>query len=147
MNTKDKRVNKRTPDRVDEHIAYRIRMRRKQLGVPQTALAEKLGVAFQQVQKYEKGTNRVGAGRLYEIAQALDVPVQYFFDGLADNNASQIGASDGPSRPILPAKEIEKAVAAYGSIPDKALRESFLALMKSLPPWIKKTSPARASLR
>lgn len=74
----------RTPDLVDLHVGGRVRMRRKMLGVSQEHLAAALKLTFQQVQKYERGTNRVSASKLYEIARTLQVPVSYFFDGLAD---------------------------------------------------------------
>ena len=73
---------------LDTYIGARLRMRRLMLGMSQEALGEKLSLTFQQIQKYEKGTNRVSASRLYELAQALDVPVRYFFDGIsADDEA------------------------------------------------------------
>ena len=74
----------RGPNPVDLHVGARIRMRRKLLGVSQERLAEQLGLTFQQVQKYERGANRVSASKLYEIARALQTSVAYFFDGLAD---------------------------------------------------------------
>lgn len=74
----------RFPNPVDLHVGARIRMRRKVLGVSQEKLAEELGLTFQQVQKYERGANRVSASKLYEIARALSAPVAYFFEGLTD---------------------------------------------------------------
>ena len=74
----------RGPNPVDLHVGARIRMRRKLLGVSQEKLADQLGLTFQQVQKYERGANRVSASKLYEIARALQTSVAYFFDGLAD---------------------------------------------------------------
>ncbi len=70
---------------IDAHIGARLRLRRLMLGMSQEALGERLSLTFQQVQKYEKGTNRIVASRLYELARVLDVPVQYFFDGLEDD--------------------------------------------------------------
>jgi transcriptional regulator with XRE-family HTH domain len=70
------------PQPVDRHVAARIRARRLELGMVQEALGEALGVTFQQVQKYEKGTNRISAGRLFEIANLFEVEVSYFFEGL-----------------------------------------------------------------
>jgi transcriptional regulator with XRE-family HTH domain len=70
------------PHPVDRHVGLRIRVRRRQVGVSQEKLAEALNLTFQQVQKYEKGTNRVSASKLYEIAASLTVPVTYFFEGL-----------------------------------------------------------------
>ena len=76
MDTKSKK-----PNPIDIEVGGRIRMRRTLLGLSQSALAERLGITFQQVQKYEKGTNRVGASRIQAIAQILDVPVSFFFGG------------------------------------------------------------------
>lgn len=69
---------------LDEYIGARMRLRRLLLGMSQDTLAEKLSVSFQQVQKYEKGVNRISAARLFELARALDVQVQYFYEGLDD---------------------------------------------------------------
>ena len=74
----------RSPNPVDLHVGARIRMRRKILGVSQERLADDLGLTFQQVQKYERGANRVSASKLYEIAKSLQSSVSYFFEGLAD---------------------------------------------------------------
>lgn len=72
----------RAPDPIDVHVASRLRMRRMMLGVSQEALAARIGVTFQQIQKYEKGQNRVGASRLYQLSEALGVPVGHFYEGL-----------------------------------------------------------------
>lgn len=76
----------RHPNPVDLHVGARIRMRRKILGVSQERLADDLGLTFQQIQKYERGANRVSASKLYEIAKSLQSPVGYFFEGLVDAN-------------------------------------------------------------
>ena len=77
-------IDSRSANPVDLHVGARIRMRRRLQGVSQEKLAEALGLTFQQVQKYERGANRVSASKLYEIAAMLKAPVAYFFDGLAD---------------------------------------------------------------
>src|SRR5262245_52154816 len=82
------------PDPVDVEVGQRIRIQRLQSGLSQTSLAEQLGVTFQQVQKYEKGVNRVGAGRLTKIAKVLDVPVSSFF-GAHDTSSVEIGRTAG----------------------------------------------------
>ena len=74
----------KTPNPVDLYVGGRIRLRRRTLGVSQERLAEDLGLTFQQVQKYERGANRVSASKLYEIARSLSVPVAFFFEGLTD---------------------------------------------------------------
>lgn len=72
----------RGPDQIDVHVGSRLRLRRVMLNMSQTQLADQLGVSFQQVQKYERGTNRMGASRLFQVATALAVPVTYFYEGL-----------------------------------------------------------------
>ena len=72
------------PNLVDRHVGRRMRWRRRELKLSQERLGQELGLTFQQVQKYERGVNRVSAGRLYEISQVMDVPVSYFFDGIAE---------------------------------------------------------------
>src|SRR5712691_8125459 len=67
---------------IDRHVGNRVRMRRLMLGMSQTTLGDRLGITFQQVQKYEKGTNRIGASRLQHVSQILQVPVSFFFEGL-----------------------------------------------------------------
>ncbi len=74
----------RSPNPIDIHVGRRVRQRRKTLGVTQERLAEDLGLTFQQVQKYERGANRVSASKLYEIARSLRTSIGYFFEGLAD---------------------------------------------------------------
>ncbi|HEY5411985.1 MAG TPA: helix-turn-helix transcriptional regulator, partial [Caulobacteraceae bacterium] len=76
------------PAEVDVHVGCRIRMRRRFLGMTQQALAGCLNLTFQQVQKYERGANRVSASKLYEIARALSVPTPYFFEGLAETGSA-----------------------------------------------------------
>jgi transcriptional regulator with XRE-family HTH domain len=72
---------KKSPNATDKHVGSRVRMRRMMLEMSQTELGNSIGLTFQQVQKYEKGTNRIGAGRLHQIARILKVPVAFFFDG------------------------------------------------------------------
>lgn len=101
------------PNAVDIHVGKRIRQRRTLLGMSQERLAEALDLTFQQVQKYERGTNRIGAGRLWELAVALDVPMTYFFDEL-------------PTRPGAPT---EPMPAAAG--PDPMHRRETLVLVRA----------------
>ncbi|HEY3797252.1 MAG TPA: helix-turn-helix domain-containing protein [Caulobacteraceae bacterium] len=88
-------VDSRLPNPVDLHVGARIRMRRRMQGVSQEKLADALGLTFQQVQKYERGANRVSASKLYEIAATLRAPISYFFDGLADPAQPAGGEGDG----------------------------------------------------
>ena len=89
-------MTKRDPNFVDRHVGNRVRMRRLLVGMSQEKLGELLGITFQQVQKYEKGSNRVSASRLYQIARVLGVPVQFFYDELKEHdNASGYAESEG----------------------------------------------------
>jgi transcriptional regulator with XRE-family HTH domain len=86
-------VQKKSPGPVDRHIGSRVRTRRIMLGMSQEKLAEALGLTFQQVQKYERGTNRIGASRLLHIASILDVSIEFFFDGLPGLRCGSAGDS------------------------------------------------------
>lgn len=81
------RIAGEPPDNIDVHVGNRVRTRRVMLGVSQSQLANVLGISFQQVQKYERGTNRLSASKLYHTAAFLNSPIQYFFDGLATGEA------------------------------------------------------------
>ncbi len=104
-----KRKRRKTADRgprpVDAHVGRRVRLRRTLLGMSQEKLGKELGLTFQQVQKNERGTNRIGASRLYELSKVLDVPVSYFFDDMPPEVAGK--------RPGRPAGMAEAAGAAY----------------------------------
>src|SRR5579862_3410669 len=85
MNTTGRRQKADKPNPVDVHVGSRVRLRRTLLGMSQEKLGDAIGLTFQQVQKYERGANRIGASRLYDLARVLDVPVSYFFEELGDN--------------------------------------------------------------
>jgi transcriptional regulator with XRE-family HTH domain len=87
---------KKAPNPVDRHVGSRVRMRRILIGMSQERLGEALGLTFQQVQKYEKGTNRIGASRLQHIARHLGVPVEYFFEGAPQVDSSMKGFQEAP---------------------------------------------------
>jgi transcriptional regulator with XRE-family HTH domain len=88
---------KKAPNPTDKHVGSRVRMRRMMLNMSQEKLGEALGLTFQQVQKYEKGTNRIGASRLQQISAILQVPVSFFFEGAPSVGISVPGMSDAPS--------------------------------------------------
>lgn len=92
--TSDKHVVTRRADSCDAEVGRRVRSRRLECRLSQTELADKIGVTFQQVQKYEKGVNRIGSGRLQRIAEALEVPITFFFD--ASPHAAERGSTTGP---------------------------------------------------
>ncbi len=83
------------PHPVDVHVGARVRMRRKLLGMSQTGLGDALGLTFQQVQKYERGTNRISASRLYDLSRVLDVSIEYFFDEMPPEVAASSQATKG----------------------------------------------------
>jgi transcriptional regulator with XRE-family HTH domain len=109
------------PHPIDVLVGKRIRMRRTQKRLTQGELAEAVGVTFQQVQKYEKGTNRVSCSRLYDIAQTLEVPITYFFFDEGEKHG--IRAADLLDLGDL--KEGVRLVAAFGKVSDRAVRRSF----------------------
>ncbi len=88
---------KKAPNPIDRHVGSRVRMRRMMLGMSQEKLGDALGLTFQQVQKYEKGTNRIGASRLQQIAHILQVPVEFFFEGAPDFVTPPSGLAEAPS--------------------------------------------------
>jgi len=88
---------KKAPNPIDRHVGSRVRMRRLMLGMSQEKLGDGLGLTFQQVQKYEKGTNRIGASRLQHIARLLQVPVSFFFDGAPQAHGQPEASADGSS--------------------------------------------------
>lgn len=102
---------------MDVHVGLRVRLRRQRLGLSQDALAKALGLSFQQVQKYERGTNRVSASKLFEIAGALEAPVAWFFEGLVQSDADPETAEDWALRLYLQteqAQRLARAVAPLG---------------------------------
>ena len=107
---------------VDVHVGKRVRHRRWMVGVTQQQLAEKVGIKFQQIQKYETGMNRISASRLWDIAEALGVPVSFFFEGLEAKPAGQVG--DAPTD-IMVDKEALELVRSYYAIPETQRRRLF----------------------
>src|SRR5215212_7547401 len=87
----------KAPNPTDRHVGSRVRMRRMMLSMSQEKLGDALGLTFQQVQKYEKGTNRIGASRLQQIANILQVPVAFFFEGAPNAGAPSDGMGEAPS--------------------------------------------------
>lgn len=104
---------------VDAHVGKRIRHRRWMVGMTQQQLADRVGIKFQQIQKYETGMNRVSASRLFDIAGVMEVPVSFFFDGLETASAAQ-AASD-----LLGDKEALDLIRAYYAIPEAQRRRLF----------------------
>ena len=142
-------MDDKKPDPIDVHVGRRLRLRRDILKMSQEHLAGAVGVTFQQIQKYEQGKNRVSASRLFDIAQMLEVPISYFFEGLEDNvlkdrpspkkilppGASEDGPEDGPaaldSDPLSRMESLE-LLRAYWRIKDDEARKRLLDLVKSM---------------
>jgi transcriptional regulator with XRE-family HTH domain len=121
------------PDPVDVEVGHRIRIERLSRGLSQTALANQLGVTFQQVQKYEKGVNRVGAGRLTKIAEVLGVPVGTFFTGKEILDDEQGVAADAASPlKLLTVSGAFRLLRAYADIEDSTLRRSIVELVEQI---------------
>lgn len=124
------------PSGIDRVVGQRIRWRRRELKLSQEQLADLLNLTFQQVQKYEKGVNRVSAGRLFEIASVMGVAVNYFYDGaeaqLDDNRQRTAGgvADDGPRAPFLDGDTLD-LIAAFQKIEDESLRKSLLNTVRA----------------
>ena len=134
---KTQRKTRGKPNAVDIHVGHRVRQRRTLLGFSQERLASALDLTFQQVQKYERGANRIGAGRLYQLARALEVPVTYFFEDVDDASCAPGAAiSEPPAAPYqvdpMTQRETLLLVRAYYAIPDPAVRRRMLDLMRSM---------------
>lgn len=147
-----KRKTKGTPDNVDIHVGQRLRIRRSLLGMSQEKLAEAIGITFQQIQKYERGTNRVSAGRLYQFSKILGVPIAYFYEQFGDilipKAPVNFGLSDqdqegfegpaavtpgfDPETDPMRKRETIALVRSYYAIQDEKIRKDVLKLIKSM---------------
>ncbi len=131
------------PHPVDIYVGRRLRSRRTMLGMSQENLGEAVGVTFQQIQKYERGLNRIGSSRLYEFSRILNVPVSYFFDEMFDEanspaipqkQAYMADREGGFEYEKLGNKEVLTLVRSYYEIEDPLVRKRILSLVKSLGP-------------
>jgi transcriptional regulator with XRE-family HTH domain len=134
------------PNPIDVHVGKRLRLRRTLLGMSQERLGDLLGLTFQQIQKYERGVNRIGSSRLYELGQILDVPVSFFFDDMVGSRlpGSMQGALSGLSEDadgfdhgaggtlLLERRETLELVRAYYRITDAQVRKRLFELAKAL---------------
>jgi transcriptional regulator with XRE-family HTH domain len=127
---------KKSPDLVDRHVGARIRMRRLMLKCSQTKLGDALGLTFQQIQKYEKGSNRVGASRLQHIASILQVPVSFFFEEAPINRSELAQISDAPSPELVTAftstADGLKLIQAFTRIENITLRRCIIQLVERM---------------
>ena len=138
------RLESGAPNPIDVHVGGRMRLRRTLLGMSQMILGERIGLTFQQVQKYERGANRIGASRLFDLSRVLDVPVSFFFDDIADQAQAQSpmniikGAGGLPEEPAtfeadpMTKRETLELVRAYYNITDPQVRKRVYELAKAL---------------
>ena len=136
----------KVPSGIDRIVGQRLRWRRRELKLTQEQLGEKLGLTFQQVQKYEKGVNRISAGRLFEISQALGITITYFYEGIDDLIESSpvlsVGEDDHPpSLPVLDGEAME-LVKAFQNISDRSLRRSLLETIRAAAATSEASAPA-----
>jgi transcriptional regulator with XRE-family HTH domain len=131
---------KKNPNPIDVHVGSRVRMRRMLVGLSQEKLGDRLGLTFQQVQKYEKGSNRVSASRLYQMAQILSVPVQFFFDDLPETAKGTFASSPGFSEAaqetlimdFINSSEGLQLNKAFAEIPSPVVRRKVVELVKAM---------------
>ncbi|THD74441.1 MAG: helix-turn-helix domain-containing protein [Phenylobacterium sp.] len=117
---------------IDRHVGLRIRMRRKELGLSQERLADAVGLTFQQIQKYERAANRVSASKLWELARALDAPVTYFYEGLAEAEAADGPVPrEGMQDFLMSSDGLELAI-AFPRISQPRLRRKLVELIRAL---------------
>jgi len=139
-----RKKTKGTPDPVDKHVGQRLRVRRSLLGISQEKLADAIGLTFQQIQKYERGANRISAGRLFQFSKILTVPISYFYEnfgddfeqtppsatyGMSDNNQESFG---GDAEDLMQKKETLDLVRVYYSIDDPDMRKDLFKFVKSM---------------
>lgn len=130
-----------TPE-IDQHIGTRLRARRNLLGMSQEKLGEMVGLTFQQIQKYERGINRIGSGRLLEFASILSIPITYFYDGLPPTVLTRLYGNDALFEKTKPEnvyqgddgleKDVQELVLAFSSIQDIDARKSCLDIVKTI---------------
>src|SRR5215216_3877641 len=130
------RMAKKVPNPIDSYVGSRVRMRRMMLGMSQEKLGDALGLTFQQVQKYEKGTNRIGASRLQHISRILQVPVSFFFDGAPEIPGQATGMSETPSpayiSDFLATSDGLALTKAFTRIKDGKLRRRIVDLVEQI---------------
>jgi transcriptional regulator with XRE-family HTH domain len=125
---------KKSPNPTDKHVGSRVRMRRILIGMSQESLGEALGVTFQQVQKYEKGTNRIGASRLHQIASVLGVPIEFFYEGApaGPGGSGRTNLSDASLRDDLITPENLQLLKAFARIGDPKIRRYIMKLTEAV---------------
>ena len=125
-------MSERSPDLTDKHVGSRVRMRRLVLGMSLTKLAGAVGLSFQQVQKYEAGTNRISASRLQEFSRALQVPVTFFFEGVRGRRTKGLVTAPDYTSELFATKEGLELIKVFLRIKDARRRRRVMALVKEI---------------
>jgi transcriptional regulator with XRE-family HTH domain len=135
----DDRNNTRRANPVDKHVGERVRIRRMLLGMSQERLGEQLGLTFQQVQKYEKGVNRIGASRLFDLAHVLGVPIQFFYENMPSSVSGHLAAPGMADKPgesymadFLSSRDSVELNKAFARIADPRVRRSIVDMVRSI---------------
>ncbi len=123
-------------DAVDTHVGKKIKNRRIMLGMSQQELGDAIGVSIQQIQKYEKATNRVSSGKLYNFASYLNVPILYFFEGYEADDAKELVTSENVESYVeedkVPEREVLNLIKSFNEIEDPKVRKKIIELTKSV---------------
>jgi transcriptional regulator with XRE-family HTH domain len=126
----------KTPSDVDRLVGGRMRWRRREMGFSQERLGELLGLTFQQIQKYERGVNRISAGRLFEMAHVMNVPISYFYEGASELTSSRNRALAEVDTPVpnagLITSDVMELVSIYQSLPTDRLRKRVIDVLKAM---------------
>jgi transcriptional regulator with XRE-family HTH domain len=127
-------AKKTGPNPIDKHVGSRVRMRRNMVGFSQEKVADALGLTFQQVQKYEKGTNRISASRLHQLAGVLQVPIPFFFEGAPQQSAKSQGKAESPNfvTDFLATDDGRTLTRAFMRIEDAKLRRRIVNLVEQV---------------
>lgn len=130
-----KMPSKKSHNPIDKHVGARVRMRRMMVGLSQEKLGDKLGITFQQIQKYEKGTNRISASKLQQIATILGTPIQFFFAGAPTLDATQATQEVAGMSQVLAFESSQGGLAimaAYNRAPDEAIKRSIVSVVEKI---------------
>lgn len=126
----------KSPAPMDRHVGSQVRLRRMLLGISQEKLGEALGITFQQVQKYEKGVNRISASRLNQLSQVLGVPIDYFYEGAREPQAAPSGFAEDGAAPYLPdllsTPDSLQLIRAFTKIESQKVRRRVIDLVEAL---------------